>query len=173
LKRLIGVLWLVATLAIALSSEAHAGKYCKYKYSDLYVTHNAIICTPTELNIAQIKYLAAVMDKVYRLYPDFAKHYGVNNAKRPDKSVGIVFMPIGDLNDPKTFSYKIKKRANLVKARYFIKDQMLYLAPNVFDDDLDLAHEMVHYLNEFNGVVEESKDETMAYAFETYYRTQE
>lgn len=143
-----------------------ANNYCPNKYSDL-LQYNAIVCSRSEISTSQMAKLRHSIEKTFRLYPVFAAQHNIVFKQFPGKYIKIVFLTADELNDKSIFK---DMNVNNAIARYFPGSHMLYITDWAFDiGDLNLPHELVHCLNEYNASLSNAQDEKVAYAFEAYY----
>lgn len=146
---------------------AQKENYCQYLYSELK-TDNALLCARERLSAEQLGILSAHIQKTYRLYPQFIKKYGIKFPTMPTKMVGIVIISLDEMNDSRLFKDHHYK-TNRVRARYVPEAMIIYITKDTFElSNTDLYHEMIHYLNEQNGINDVDMDEAIAYAFEAY-----
>lgn len=153
-------------------SVQEAINYCPYRYDNI-ADLNVIICSRDPISQNEIITLKNKIRKTYSVYSSFITEYGVSYVFPTDKVVATL-MTYEEMNDSDIF-VDAQHTGNIL-ARYFPntgttrKNKLLYITKSSFQvADLDLPHEMVHYLNECHGISDVKKDEGIAYSFEKVY----
>jgi len=158
-------------ILLLMGSSSADTDYCAEKYK--IMAHRTLVCYREPLNDVQINRLEKHLSKAIRLYPEFIKRYDIS-WKRPTDVLVIVIFTYREMNDPVLFAKIMPNYSNLpmgkVGARYFPNENILCItSAAAFISSPDLPHETVHWLNRTAGIFDKKKDESIAYAFESYY----
>lgn len=158
------LLWSISYKVFANNvSEQH----CRYYYETLKDL-NALICSNEKITTTEMNNLRNSIEKTYRLYPKFIEKYIKSNNHSSERYL-ISIMTAQEINTPGLFNLTCESE-KVILARYFPVHRLVYVTKNAFKlGNLDIPHEITHYLNEMNDIVDVDKDEEIAYAFEKYY----